>query len=108
MTMKHYQSIQLPVGVSLTHDKGYPVVFGYVGGHGRLGMKAKRFNPNVIGSVEEAIERASQWRVEALAEHAEAMAALPARGKGAEKRRQAAARGRAPAKKRGTRLETAD
>ena len=106
--MKHYQSIQLPVGVSLTHDKGYPVVFGYVGGHGRLGMKAKRFNPNVIGSVEEAIEQASQWRVEALAEHAEAMAALPMRAKGAEKRRQAAALGRAQAKKRGTRLGTAD
>ena len=105
MTMKHYQSIQLPVGVSLTHDKGYPVVFGYVGGHGRLGMKAKRFNPNVSGSVEEAIERASQWRVEALAAHAEAMAELRA---GTERRRQAAALGRAPGKKRGTGLGTAD
>ena len=77
--MKYYQDIKLPVGVSLTHDKGYPVVFGYVGGHGRLGMRAKRFNPNVVGSVEQAIEQASRWRSEALAAHCEAMAALPAR-----------------------------
>jgi hypothetical protein len=75
--MKHYRNITLPVGVSLTHDRGNPVVFAYVGGHGRVRMKAKRFSPSVVGSIEEAIELASEWRVEALKDHEEAKAALP-------------------------------
>jgi len=75
--MKHYRNITLPVGVSLTHDRGNPVVFAYVGGHGRVRMKAKRFSPSVVGSIEEAIELASEWRLEALKDHEEAKAALP-------------------------------
>ncbi len=76
-SMKHYQNITLPVGVSLTHDRGNPVVFAYVGGHGRVRMKAKRFSPSVVGSIEEAIELASEWRAEALKFHEKAKAALP-------------------------------
>lgn len=53
------------------------MVFAYVGGHGRVRMKAKRFSPSVVGSIEEAIELASEWRVEALKDHEEAKAALP-------------------------------
>jgi hypothetical protein len=40
-------------------------------------MKAKRFSPSVVGSIEEAIELASEWRLEALKDHEEAKAALP-------------------------------
>lgn len=40
-------------------------------------MKAKRFSPSVVGSIEEAIELASEWRVEALKDHEQAKAALP-------------------------------
>ena len=53
------------------------MVFAYVGGHGRVRMKAKRFSPSVVGSIEEAIELASEWRVEALKDHEQAKAALP-------------------------------
>lgn len=65
--MKQYETLSLPVGVSLTHDKSNPVIFAYVGGNG-VRMKAKRFNPRTIGSIEEAIELAIQWRSEALQE----------------------------------------
>jgi hypothetical protein len=75
--MKQYRNIILPVGVSLTHDRGNPVVFAYVGGHGRVRMRAKRFSPNVVGGIEEAIELAAEWRQEALKDHQEAKAALP-------------------------------
>ena len=40
-------------------------------------MKAKRFSPNVVGSIEEAIEMAAEWRRGALKDHEEAKAALP-------------------------------
>ena len=51
--MKQDNELKIPVGVSLTHDHGNPIIFAYVGGgRGRLGMKAKRFNPRVIGSLE--------------------------------------------------------
>lgn len=77
--MKQYEALSLPVGVSLTHDKGNPVVFAYVGGNGRMRMKAKRFNPRIVGSIEEAIELAIEWRAAAHKEHVEAIAALPPR-----------------------------
>ena len=75
--MKQYQGIELPVGVSLTHDRGVAVVFAYVGGHGRVPMRAKRFSPRVTGSVERAISLAAEWRVDALAEHEKTKALLP-------------------------------
>jgi hypothetical protein len=40
-------------------------------------MKAKRFSPSVVGSIEEAIELAAEWRLEALKDHEQAKAALP-------------------------------
>ena len=71
--------LDIPVGVSLTHDKGHPVFFAYVGsGRGRLGMRAKRFNPRVLGSMERALKQAIRWRKQALREHTAAVAALPA------------------------------
>lgn len=81
--MKHEDEDQLeiPVGVSLTHDNGKPVFFAYVGGKGPLGMRAKRFNPRVIGSVERALKQAIRWRKQALREHTAAVAALPVRSK---------------------------
>ena len=78
--MKQDNVLEIPVGVSLTHDKGHPIIFAYVGGSkGRLGMKAKRFNPRVLGSVERALKQAIRWRKQALREHTAAVAALPAR-----------------------------
>lgn len=78
--MKHDDELNIPVGVSLTHDKGQPIFFAYVGGsRGRLGMKAKRFNPRVLGSMERALKQAIRWRKQALKEHLAAVAALPAR-----------------------------
>ena len=80
--MKHDNKLEIPVGVSLTHDKGHPILFAYVGGgRGRLGMKAKRFNPRVLGSMERALKQAIRWRKQALKEHTAAMAALPPRPK---------------------------
>ncbi len=77
--MKADDELTIPVGVSLTHDKGNPVIFAYVGGgRGRLGMKAKRFNPRVLGGLERALKAAIRWRKQALKEHTAAMAALPA------------------------------
>lgn len=66
------------------------MVFAYVGGHGRVRMKAKRFSPNVVGSIEEAIEMAAEWRRGALKDHEEAKAALPElrRGRIAMKKKQ--------------------
>ncbi len=78
--MKQDNTLEIPVGVSLTHDKGHPIIFAYVGGKGRLGMRAKRFNPRVIGSIERALKQAIRWRKQALREHLAAVAALPARG----------------------------
>ena len=78
---KETTELEIPVGVSLTHDKGHPVIFAYVGGKGRLGMKAKRFNPRVVGSLEKALKQAIRWRKQALREHTAAVAALPARPK---------------------------
>ena len=75
--MKKYNDIILPVGVSLTHDKGVPVVFAYTGGHGRIPMRAKRFPPRALGGVEKAIALAAAWRIEALKEHERLKAALP-------------------------------
>ena len=75
--MKKYKNIILPVGVSLTHDKGFPVVFAYTGGHGRIPMKAKRFPPRALGGVERAIALAAAWRIEALKEDQRLKAALP-------------------------------
>ena len=77
--MKQQDTLEIPVGVSLTHDKGHPVIFAYVGGKGPLGMRAKRFNPRVIGSVERALKQAIRWRKQALREHTAAVAALPPR-----------------------------
>ena len=77
--MKQNNILEIPVGVSLTHDKGNPVIFAYVGGKGPLGMRAKRFNPRVLGSVERALKQAIRWRKQALREHTAAVAALPAR-----------------------------
>ena len=74
---KETNELEIPVGVSLTHDKGYPVIFAYVGGKGPLGMRAKRFNPRVIGSLERALKQAIRWRKQALREHTAAVAALP-------------------------------
>ncbi len=74
--MKYYNGHLLPVGVSLTHDKGRPVVFAYVGGHGRVRMKAKRFNPVVWGTIDEAIIQATAWRAEAIIVHEYEVAAL--------------------------------
>ena len=74
--MKEYNGLEIPVGVSLTHDKGKPVVFAYVGGKGRLGMRAKRFNPRVCGGMERALKQAIRWRKQALREHTAAVAAL--------------------------------
>ncbi len=88
---KATDELEIPVGVSLTHDKGHPVVFAYVGGKGRLGMRAKRFNPRVLGSLEKALKQAIRWRKQALREHTAAVAALPARAK-RTKRKPAAAR----------------
>jgi len=53
-------------------------------------MKAKRFSPNVVGSIEEAIEMAAEWRRGALRDHEEAKAALPElrRGRIAMKKKQ--------------------
>ena len=79
--MKQDNQLEIPVGVSLTHDKGHPIVFAYVGGKGRLGMRAKRFNPRVLGSVERALKQAIRWRKQALREHTAAVAALPPRPK---------------------------
>ena len=75
---KAQDELEIPVGVSLTHDKGYPVIFAYVGGKGRLGMRAKRFNPRVLGGIERALKQAIRWRKQALREHTAAVAALPA------------------------------
>lgn len=80
--MKQDNKLEIPVGVSLTHDNGKPVFFAYVGGKGPLGMRAKRFNPRVIGSVERALKQAIRWRKQALREHTAAVAALPARPAG--------------------------
>ena len=81
--MKPDHALEVPVGVSFTHDKGYPIFFAYVGSsRGRLGMKAKRFNPRVLGGVERALKQAIRWRKQALREYAAALAlltALPAR-----------------------------
>lgn len=74
--MKEYNGLEIPVGVSLTHDKGKAVVFAYVGGKGRLGMRAKRFNPRTCGSMERALKQAIRWRKQALREHTAAVAAL--------------------------------
>ncbi len=80
--MKQATELEIPVGVSLTHDKGHPIFFAYVGGgRGRLGMKAKRFNPRVLGSMERALKHAIRWRKQALKEHTAAVAALPVRRK---------------------------
>ena len=80
--MKQDNELEIPVGVSLTHDHGNPIIFAYVGsGRGRLGMKAKRFNPRVLGSVERALKQAIRWRKQALKEHTAAVAALPVRKK---------------------------
>ncbi len=77
--MKPDDELTIPVGVSLTHDKGNPVIFAYVGGgRGRLGMRAKRFNPRVLGGMERALKAAIRWRKQALKEHTAAVAALPA------------------------------
>ena len=67
--MKPVSNLDIPVGVSLTHDKG--------SGRGRLGMRAKRFNPRVLGSMEQALKQAIRWRKRALREHNAAVAALP-------------------------------
>ncbi len=76
--MKSDNELEIPVGVSLTHDKGYPILFAYVGGgRGRLGMRAKRFNPRVLGGMEKALKQAIRWRKQALKEHTAAVAALP-------------------------------
>ncbi|MBE7157926.1 MAG: hypothetical protein INR62_05755 [Rhodospirillales bacterium] len=76
--MKQTNELVIPVGVSLTHDKGHPVLFAYVGGgRGRLGMKAKRFNPRTLGGMEKALKQAIRWRKQALKEHTAAVAALP-------------------------------
>ncbi len=81
-TMKQDNELEIPVGVSLTHDKGHPVLFAYVGsGRGRLGMKAKRFNPRTLGGMERALKQAIRWRKQALKEHTAAVAALPAPSK---------------------------
>ena len=78
--MKHDDKLEIPVGVSLTHDGGKPIFFAYVGGNrGRLGMKAKRFNPRVLGGMERALKQAIRWRKQALKEHTAAVAALPPR-----------------------------
>ncbi len=103
-TTEETTELEIPVGVSLTHDKGYPVIFAYVGGKGRLGMKAKRFNPRVIGSLEKALKQAIRWRKQALREHTAATAALPERPK---RRKPAVARrkravGPAPTKRAGS------
>ena len=87
---KATDELEIPVGVSLTHDKGHPVIFAYVGGKGRLGMRAKRFNPRVLGSLEKALKQAIRWRKQALREHTAAVAALPA----PKKRKPAARRNR--------------
>ncbi len=77
--MKPSNQLEIPVGVSLTHDKGHPIFFAYVGGNrGRLGMKAKRFNPRVLGGMERALKQAIRWRKQALREHTAAIAALDA------------------------------
>ena len=76
--MKPDNALEIPVGVSLTHDKGNPIIFAYVGGKGRRGMRAKRFNPRVLGSIERALKQAIRWRKQALREHTAALAALPA------------------------------
>ena len=76
--MKPTNELEIPVGVSLTHDKGHPVFFAYVGGgRGRLGMRAKRFNPRTLGGMERALKQAIRWRKQALKEHTAAVAALP-------------------------------
>ena len=76
--MKQDNELEIPVGVSLTHDKGHPIFFAYVGGgRGRLGMKAKRFNPRTLGGMEKALKQAIRWRKQALKEHTAAVAALP-------------------------------
>ena len=76
---KPVPKLEIPVGVSLTHDKGRPIFFAYVGsGRGRLGMRAKRFNPRVLGSMERALKQAIRWRKQALREHNTALAALGA------------------------------
>lgn len=76
--MKQTDELEIPVGVSLTHDKGHPVFFAYVGGgRGRLGMRAKRFNPRTLGGMERALKQAIRWRKQALKEHTAAVAALP-------------------------------
>lgn len=78
MTPDDEPTLAIPVGVSLTHDKGKPVFFAYVGGgRGRLGMKAKRFNPRTLGGMEKALKAAVRWRKQALKEHTAAVAALP-------------------------------
>ena len=77
--MKQDNELEIPVGVSLTHDHGNPVIFAYVGGKGPLGMRAKRFNPRVLGGLERALKQAIRWRKQALREHKAAVAALPAR-----------------------------
>ena len=102
--MKQPNKLEIPVGVSLTHDGGKPVIFAYVGGNkGRLGMRAKRFNPRVLGSVERALKQAIRWRKQALREHTAAVAALPARP-----RRKAKATGRQPVgKQKARRTRTA-
>ena len=76
--MKQDNELEIPVGVSLTHDKGNPIFFAYVGGKGPLGMRAKRFNPRVLGSMERALKQAIRWRKQALREHTAAVAALAA------------------------------
>lgn len=76
--MKQDNKLEIPVGVSLTHDNGNPVIFAYVGGKGPLGMRAKRFNPRVLGSLERALKQAIRWRKQALREHTAAVAALRA------------------------------
>ena len=76
--MKPDEPLEIPVGVSLTHDKGHPIFFAYVGsGRGRLGMRAKRFNPRKLGSMERALKQAIRWRKQALKEYIAAVAALP-------------------------------
>lgn len=77
--MKPDHELEIPVGVSLTHDKGHPIFFAYVGSsRGRLGMRAKRFNPRVLGSMERALRQAIRWRKQALREYNAALAALAA------------------------------
>ena len=40
--MKQDNELEIPVGVSLTHDHGNPIIFAYVGGgRGRLGMESQ-------------------------------------------------------------------